>query len=200
MMIFKSWYQTIPNEIRTITLYYLLYCFLFILFHLVLVSTFSFFHFLLDHDMNTIENWLYRNRWEILSFSKISSLFISTQVTKLNRYENIRYRDIFWSFNFKPSKKIFGVIFFLLIIFYALITQFGGGLVANQFREEIFYSSFMGSLMFFLIDFFFIFTLMEILKIKKAFYNSIMYTSVFLFIISSKIALPYLNKFYIFLF
>lgn len=193
----RNW--KIPAPVKIVTLYYLLYCFLFVLFHLSFVSIFSFFHFLLDHDMNTIEDWLNRNSWEILALSKISAIFVATKITKLNSYNLIKYRTYFLKLNWIPSKKIFGVILFLLTIFYAFIIQFGGGLVQNQFKEDLFYSSFIGSFTFYIVDFMMIYILLRNYDIPKKYYNKIMYITLIFFLISSKIALPYLNKFYIFL-
>ncbi len=198
-MISKWWYENLSLDIRRVLLYYLIYCFLFVFIHLALVSTFSFFHFLLDHDMNTIENWLNRNTWEILSFSKFGALFVTSKIVKLNRYDEVKYRNYFLHNNFWPTKKIFGMSLFLLTIFYAFIVQFGGGVNENQFKEELFYSSFIGSFMYYVTDFAMVYLLIKVFEVDLKKIRKIMYPCLIFFLISSKIALPYLNKFYVFL-
>lgn len=193
------WYLKVPFLTRKLVLYYILYCFGFLLIHLSLVSTFSFFHFLLDHDMNTIENWLNRNAWEILFFSKITSFVIVSKIIKLNVYKNVRVRDILSLNTYFPSKRVFGATLFLLVIFYAFIHQFGGGIVENPFKEDLFYSSFIGSFMFYIIDYCLLFFLMNVFEISKEQFSRVMYSCLIIFVITSKIALPYLNKFYLFL-
>jgi hypothetical protein len=195
----QNWYFKIPVDVRKVFLYYLMYCFGFLLIHLAMISIFTFFHFLLDHDMNTIENWLNRNAWEVLSFSKLTSLYISTRVIKLNLYNDIKLRSYFELDQLIPSKKMIGVILFLLAIFYAFIVQFGGGVVQNQFKEDLFYSSFIGAFMFYTLDFIMIFLLLKIFEIKKEYHTKLMYLTLIMFLVSSKVALPYLDKFYVFL-
>ena len=98
-----------------------------------------------------------------------------------------------------PSKKMIGVILFLLTIFYAFIDQFGGGVVQNQFKEDLFYSSFIGAFMFYVLDFVMVFLLLKIFEINKEYHSKLMYLTLIMFLVSSKVALPYLNKFYVFL-
>jgi hypothetical protein len=71
---------------RKILLYYFGYSILFLIFHLATISLVSFFHFLLDHDMSVIENWLYRNAWEMILLSKALAGFIIIKALQLNNY------------------------------------------------------------------------------------------------------------------
>lgn len=188
-----------PINVRRIVLYYLLYCILFVIVDLILISIFTFFHFLLEHDMNTVENWLNRNTWEILAGSKLVSLYFSAKITKLNLVDESRYRDYFLKIRFIPTFKIWGVIVFILVIFYAFITLFDGGVVRNQFKEELFYSSFWGSFFFYVCDFLMLTILTKVYPVKDNEKSTVMYICLFIFILTSKMALPYLNKYYIFL-
>lgn len=182
-----------------VLLYYGLYCFVFIVSDLVIVSVFTFFHFLLDHDMNTIENWLNRSTWEILVMAKVFALVFTSKVTKLNLIENIKYRRMIKGDLKTPTNKIWGLAAFLLSIFYAFIIQFGGGVNPDQFKEELFYSSFFGSFFFYFSDFLMLYILFKINQTSKEDLFKMMYISLLLFVLSSKFALPYLSKYYIFL-
>ncbi len=200
-MIHKIWFENTPFEVRRVCLYDFLYTLFFVLSYLMVVSTFTFFHFLLNHDMGTVENWLNRNTWEILSLSKIVSLIIVLNIVKINLYKELRISSYFmlggglWI----PSRKIIVMTIFILTIFYAFITQFGGGIVESEFQEYLFYSSFIGSFLFYFADFFVLYVLIDTFDVKRANENIVMYISFVFFLISAKIALPYLNKFYIFL-
>ena len=187
----------LSTEGKRVILYYALFCFLFVFLNLLIVSVFIFFHFLLDHDMSTIENWLNRNAWEILTMSKLGSLYFTAKITKLNLVDETKYRDLLKSSLTLPSIKIFGVIVFILIIFYAFITQFGARLQTEQFKQDLFYSSFLGSFFFYFCDFVILYILSRVYPPKDLL--KVLYISLVMFVISSKLALPYLNKYYIFL-
>lgn len=184
---------------KKILLYYILFSFIFTLVNLLSLSVFVFFHFLLEHDMSTIENWLNRNTWEILILSKLVALFLSTKITKLNLVDDIKYRDVLKRSFRIPSIRVGGLVFFILTIFYAFITQFGGGVNVGQFKEELFYSSFIGSFFFYSCDFVFMYILFKIYSPEKRDLSKVMYLTLLIFIGSSKLALPYLSKYYIFL-
>ncbi len=186
-------------ELRKTLIYYFLYCCSFIFIHISLVSVFTFFHFLLDHQMNTIENWLNRNSWEIILISKGLSFFLVTKIFQLNSYQEIHpLKKLFEKLTF-PSKKIFGMSFFILGMIYIYISQFGGGRLSGQFNEGVFYSSFIGSVFYYLLDFLVIVILTQYYTLKDDDYNKVAYTASFLFILTSKIVLPYMSKYYSFI-
>ncbi len=192
-------YDNISYGIRSVVLYYILYNIIFALTHLILLSIFSFFHFLLDHDMNTIENWLNRNTWEILSVSKLAASLCIYKFVRLNRYVDTRIKDLINNESFFPSDKIIGFSLYLLVFVYAFIVQFGGGVSTGQFKEELFYSSFIGSFLFYFIDILVLYFFITSFELKKKDYTKVLYSSLFVFILTTKITLPYLNKFYVFL-
>ncbi len=187
------------SALKMVLLYYLGYSIFFAILHLSLLSVFSFFHFLLDHDMSTIENWLNRNSWEILSTSKLISGYSFYKIVHLNQYSNFKINESIKKFDWIPSEKIIGVIVFILVLLYAFIVQFGGGVAEGQFKEGLFYSSFIGAFIYFYIDFLLLSFLMMSFKLESKDLNIVMYTSLLIFLLVTKIALPYLNKFHIFL-
>ncbi len=191
-------YQNIPDGARKAFWYYLFYCFVFIILQIGLTSTFAFFHFLLEHDMNSIENWLSRNTWEILVCSKVLALITTAKVLKLNAYVEYSFRESFKKLNYLPTKRAVGIVIFLLIFFYALIDQFGGGIQKNQLKEDLVYSSFFGSIVYYLADLVLFICVDKVYPFVKKLYLTVPLL-LFLFLLSSKIALPYLDKYYIFL-
>ena len=194
-----NFYYSIPLNLRKVILYYTLFNISFLLIQLALNSTFTFFHFLLEHDLITIENWLNRNTWEILTLSKLSSLFFTLKILQLNLYNDLSLFQFIRGLKLTPTKKIWSTVFFILVFFYALIVQFGGELTKNQFKEELVYSSFFGSIVFYISDIFILIFFDKVYDFFKYSYKVLIIPFIF-FIISSKVSLPYLNKFHIFLF
>ncbi len=197
-MIFTNSDSKSPLEYRKLFLYYLLFSFMFLFLQLILTSVFTFFHFLLEHDMNTIESWLSRNTWEVLILSKFMSFIFTIKILKLNIYEDFKvfeyYRDILT----RPSRKIWGMTFFILFFIYILIEQFSGGVDQNQFQNGLLYSSYLGSTTYYLFDILLIVTIQRYFNLEKI--NLKLYGSLLLvFLLSSKIALPYMSKFIVFI-
>lgn len=185
---------------RKILLYYLGFCILFLVIHLSFISLVSFFHFLLDHDMAVIENWLYRNAWEIIILSKLISASLIIKALKLNNYFVNSLFEIIKTDIWKPTRKVVVFIFFISILFYAMIMQFSGELINNTKETDFAYVSYIGSALFYLIDFLVINVLFRNIVItqkKKYFALGISLTA--LFLIFTKATLPYISKYYIFL-
>lgn len=189
-----------PLSMKTIFLYYLGYCILFLIFHLAAISLVSFFHFLLEHDMAVIENWLYRYAWEIIIISKTLAAFVIIKALKLNNYFNRNLISIFSEDDWKPTRSLIVLIFFLLILFYALIVQFGGELINNNKETNFAYISYLGSVLFYLIDFMILNILVRKLIIKKR-TDFLLLTLILLamFLLITKATLPYINKYLFFL-
>ena len=187
------------SETKRLVFYYTLYCVFFVVVHLLFVSIFSFFHFLLEHEMGTIENWISRNSWEIIAISKMISLLTVVTLTQLNYYGEKKFKEYFSPMTACPTRKAVAFILFILVIFYSLIMQFGGGIKSNQFLDDLFFSSFFGSLIFFGTDMICIFYLQSYFKFKEIKFYKRLLLLLTMFLISSKIVLPYLSKYLIFL-
>lgn len=186
--------------VRKILFYYLGYCFLFLITHLTFISLVSFFHFLLDHDMAVIENWLYRNAWEMIVFSKIISAFIIIKALKLNNYFVKSLFQIIKTDRWNPTREVLVLIFFISILFYALILQFSGELINNTKETDFAYVSFIGSALFYFIDFLVINILYRNINItQKRKYFTLGAGLILLFLLFTKATLPYISKYFIFL-
>jgi hypothetical protein len=185
---------------RKIILYYLGFCTLFLIIHLAFISLVSFFHFLLDHDMAVIENWLYRNAWEMIVASKSLAALITIKALKLNNYFINSLLHILRMDDWKPTRKVLVLILFISVLFYALIMQFSGELINNTKDTDFAYISYIGSGLFYLIDFLVINVLVRNFKVqqkRKFFALTTVLTLCFLFF--TKATLPYIDKYYIFL-
>jgi len=136
---------------KKILFYYLGYSTLFFIIHLSLISTVTFFHFLIDHDMHVIENWLFTNAWEIIIVSKVLAVLFVIQLLKLNNYfvNSLIYilKEDIW----KPSREALVFIIFEFIFFLSFIIQ--SEIQRDKIFENFSIISFLGLMFFYLSDF-----------------------------------------------
>lgn len=189
----------LSEDFKRLGTIYLGFCTLFVISHLMLVSVFSFFHFLLDHDMGTIENWLSLNGWEIIIAAKLIVFLIMTKLIQVNSYSDTSFSKELWAMERIPSKKAIALIFFILVMFYSLLSQFGGGIQKNQILDELFLSSFIGSILFYGTDIVLIMVVINYFKLKFNHPIQLLFMCLLCFLISSKIVLPYIGKYAVFL-
>lgn len=189
----------LSKDFKRLGVIYFGFCLMFVLNHLMLVSVFSFFHFLLDHEMGTIENWLSLNGWEIIVVAKLISFVIMTKLIQVNSYSDTSFSKELWAMEKIPSKKAMALIFFILVMFYSLLSQFGGGIQDNQILDELFFSSFVGSILFYGIDIVLIMVVINYFKLKFNHPVQLLFLCLLFFLISSKIILPYIGKYAVFL-
>lgn len=188
------------SEARKLLIYYFIYCVFFLLFYLALVSTISFFHFLLDHEMGIIENWLNQNSWEILITSKLGSAILTLKSLMLNNYQLKSFRAFFKQTLHLPKRKNLVFVLFIIIILYALLNQFGSELIRRDGEYSFSLTSYLGASFFYLIDVVVIFYClihMEITLRQTLILNLIL---PLFFYVTTKIALPYVDKYTIFIF
>lgn len=195
--IVKPFIQT--KSFKKLLMLYGGYCILVLFIHLMLTSVFSFFHFLLDHELTTIENWLSLNGWEIIGASKLMSFAIVMKLIQVNSHFDSSFREEVQRMEMIPSKKAIASIFFLLVMFYSLLIQFGGGIENNQILDELFLSSFLGSVLLYGIDVFLILIISNFFRLKFDHILQAFLLCLCLFLITSKILLPYVGKYAIFL-
>jgi hypothetical protein len=190
----------LSSQARKLLIYYVIYCIFFLLFYLALVSTISFFHFLLDHEMGVIENWLNRNTWEVLILSKFTSGYLTIKSLYLNNYQ-------FWDIKLflkktihLPDQKLVIIVLFIVIFLYALLNQFGSEFISRENEFTFPLTSYLGSILFYMVDICVLsYSLvhMEVTKKQKLKLNIVI---PIIFYITTKIALPYVDKYTIFIF
>lgn len=183
------------NNLGKGVIYYLLFNVIFFLSHLALVSIFSFFHFLLDHDLNTIENWLIRNSWEVIILAKVTSFSFLAIFIDMQNYDLNKISSYLKEVLRVPSRA--GVVFtlFISVFFYILVSQFSGDIEKDQVQKNLIFSSFFGSFFFFIIDFVFIDVLKKNYNISQKDYKYFFIPFIILFFSVTKILLPYINEY-----
>lgn len=191
----------LSSAARKTLAYYLGYCAMFLFFYLALVSTISFFHFLLDHEMRVIESWLNRNAWEILTLSKVMAALAALKTLKLNNYALKDSFDLLKNSQFLPERKALVLTLFLMTFFLALNWQFGGAGRLNPDGARFAAASYLGSALFYLIDVFVIYSALSNFPLKRKRQRVLLNLALpALFLAVTKVALPYIDKRSLFLF
>lgn len=174
-------------------LYYLCFNLVLVLVHFCLLSLFSFFHFLLGHELGIIEDWLIKNSWFVLFIDKLVAFVVVTYFLQFK----FDYRKILKNaLREKVNIKFFAFSFFILVSFYALIEQFGGGINKNNLKENLVMSTYIFSGGFYLFDFLFLFLLNEQIKFNR--YSKILLNTLMFFLIykiTERIILPEVKAF-----
>jgi len=101
------------NNISKHVLYFLGYGFIFFSIHLFIISLASFFHFVLNHRFNVIEEWVFRNSWNMVMISKLISVLLMYKFLSVKRYTR---NDLFHALRSKlllPPRDIIISILFL---------------------------------------------------------------------------------------
>lgn len=166
---------------------YLGFILVFLLCHITVLSIIAFFHFLLDHRMRTVEDWLFRNGWEVLMVTKIMAAYFVLRIVNLSEGYGSSLKSFFQS-DFKwPHKFIFVAIIFLT----TFILYLGAPKLTENGYKFIDFKivSFIGITFFYLIDLFIFSYLKYCFPIKKR-NNEILYSlffSVVFYIVSTTV-------------
>ena len=160
-------------------IYYVGYNFFIVVISLILVSLVAFFHFLLDHRLGIIEEWIFQNSYQILILSKFLSLvgilsFVNVRSSMKNPIARFQGRSFIF-----PHYKVLTVSFLqiFLIIFFASPkwALHGDASILNIF------TSFVGTVLFYLFDVFLLVALQDLVPVKgwPAFLLNFIYSSIF---------------------
>ena len=98
---------------------YIVYNFIFLLSHLLVISVFAFFHFILGHQFNLIEIWVQENIWIVITISKLLCFSV---VYQYYRVQNLVTSPIQYYFQrpFRwPDRSFYVLLTFLL--FFAIL-------------------------------------------------------------------------------
>lgn len=184
--------------LRKFFLYYLGFNLLFIIIHLSSVSFFAFIHFLLKHNIQVIENWIFENSWGLAVFSKLCSFIIFYFVIKFNDKEDSYSLKEYLEGKFRwPDLKLLVLIVFYLSLFPTLEIVLGAN-ITNRGNNEFSFShieGFLGPILFYLLDFIlisYLFTKYEFLENKERIVTFVGLTV--LFLLTSHVVIPYQNK------
>jgi len=131
-----------------------LYIVLNIFFIVATVSVASFFHFNLDHSLNTIQNWVYHHNWEIFILAKIISFLIIYRILDVYSLNSVK--------TFSRNKKNINIRVYVISFSSFLFLLFSANPVLNnQFEfSKILISSF-GNIFVTILDTWFFFIVLK---------------------------------------
>ena len=187
------WQKFIDSELSKVIKFYSLYCFTYFLFNVLLVSVIAFFHFLLEHDMSIVEDWVYRNSWEILIFCKISAFVLIFKLIELRIYRQRFFINFFKKGFTYPNHYIFVVILFICTFILAV------GKVTFQPTHTKYsnyhFVSYLGSFFFYFIDYILLFFLKSLFPFYKRWEGyTFIFLSSFIFFAVSVISIPHIKE------
>lgn len=154
------------RQIELTKLFYIaVYLILIFGFHLILVSIIAFFHFQLGHRLATIENWLFEQGWSIIVLSKVLAyLSIERFLSLRKRGERVILKTLQQAW--RPLK---GELFTLIIVLAFYFVWLGSPVKTDHVTvgpTELLFS-FMGTFLFYMIDFFFLLALNHVLNLEE---------------------------------
>jgi len=127
----------------------LFYYFTFTLIHLVTVSVVSFFHFLMDHSLSIVEDWVFRYSWELIIFSKVVSFLIIHHVMRINQVMFSLRKSIKME-NYQGTFHVFvGIIFLYFILIWLGKPIVSMAIFQNMDQQLI---AFVGTFLFYALD------------------------------------------------
>lgn len=100
--------------------YYFIFQLIFVSLFVLMSSLGAFFHFLLDHEISVVENWLHNNTWEMLVLSKSLAFYLIMKWFSIRLYEASTIKELFKRFLNWPRPEAVVVSVFSLISFIAL--------------------------------------------------------------------------------
>jgi hypothetical protein len=93
-----------------------LYSFIQVFLSLILSSLGAFFHFLLDHNISIIENWIYQNAWILLICSKALSFWFVNKLLLVRMYRPPHLKTYLRSYK-TLDRRVIVLSFFILLMF-----------------------------------------------------------------------------------
>lgn len=105
------------HKIGTHILYFMGHQVLNLIHYMILISMAAFFHFLLDHQLADIEDWIFDKSWEILGVCRALSAYLIFKFLSIRLEEREPFRKILSRFQGRPAMEVFVSIIFLLMAF-----------------------------------------------------------------------------------
>ena len=167
------------NHLAQQVIYYVGYNFFIVVITLILVSLVAFFHFLLNHRLGIVEEWIFQNSYQILILSKFLSLvgilsFVNARVDMKNPTMTLLKRGLVF-----PHYKILTISFLQIFVITFLAApkwvSSGDVSILNIF------TSFVGTVLFYLFDVFLLVALHDMIPVRGwgSFLLNFIYSSIF---------------------
>ena len=148
------------------SLYYIAYNCLVAVVYLIIVSLISFFHFLLDHRLGVIEEWIFDRGWHIVITAK--TLALAIMLISINIHSHLRHplKEIFRKgLVSPPQREIFiTIVFSIFVVIFLARPELDIYPDISVFKIT---TSFIGSVLFYILDIFFLISLQDLFPLEK---------------------------------
>ena len=173
--------------------FYFGFCLLYLLTQLAVNSTVSFFHFLLEHDMATIDGLISKNNWELIVLSKVITFFVCLKFVSLNYADKYQLTTELKKRISYPTQT--GILFslFLVGVITVVSEYFYVPAKINLDTEGEFLSSYLGVIAFMLTDLVFLFFVSLVYPTEKKDRSFFFILHLILFGLSTYLSIPYLG-------
>jgi len=145
----------VSDEFKKNLIYFGIYLFVVLFVQIIFLSVITSFHFLLDHDMSIVENWVYRNGWEITIIVKLLGAYIFYQLFTLRKYDKIEFSKFLKQSFLLPNRTAVNAVVFILFF----TTLIGDYSLKTSSIENIssHLLSYLGTFLYYFIDYCFIY-------------------------------------------
>lgn len=169
MMNYATVSKILKSHLFKQILFYSLFCFVLWLFHLMVISIITFFHFLLNHNIRTVGDWISDRGWQIIILSKVLIFYLATLFINLKLSKNLSWssltRDHFQNIRSKLHVSL------MFLVLGAMIT---GGMGSNSsFIFSLFRTLLimLGIFIFFTVDYMVIYILDHLYPLRRRSYK-----------------------------
>jgi hypothetical protein len=136
-------------EFLKLSFYYFLYLFVAMAIKVMISSIGAFFHFLLGHDLSSVENWLHQNSWQLFILYRGLAFYLLLGWLRMNLYPKIS------AFKYMRSENLQGFSLIVTVLFLWIFFVYWGHpsfVSVNQNYTGEHFLSYMGTLVFFAFD------------------------------------------------
>lgn len=153
------------NPLFKQVLFYAIFCFVLWFFHLMIISIITFFHFLLNHNIRTVGDWISDRGWQIIILSKVLIFYLATLFINLRLSKNLSWssltRDHYQDIRSKLNVSL------MFLVLGAMITgglDTNSGFIFSLFRTLL---VMLGIFLFFTVDYMIIYILDHLYPLKQ---------------------------------
>lgn len=169
--------NVLTKNFKRYLIYYNLYGFIFFLLNLCVVSVVASFHFMLEHKIGSVEDWIFRHSWELILVGKFLAFVTTLRIVNYLFHAGNPLIDFFRQTNQRLKGETITIIGFLfLVILISGKVQFSRTMNEN-FNHQIL--SFWGTFFYYFLDFLMLAYLRFLYPLEGKRYQELLYSVLF---------------------
>lgn len=173
----EIWKNILTKNFKRYLIYYNLYGFIFFLLNLCVVSVVASFHFMLEHKIGSVEDWIFRHSWELILVGKLLAFVTTVRIVNYLFHAGNPLIDYFRQPNQRLKGEVITIIGFLfLVISFNGQIQFSRTLNENINHQIL---SFWGTFFYYFLDFLLLAYLRFLYPLEGKRYQEVAYATLF---------------------